>query len=169
MAETKTTTTRTRATRRTPAKKAPAKAVAVVQDAMVPEAAPTKVGPNGEMIRDTNAYTVDLLSPGSENEKRDFDKLLAKDPSELHVEAAEWIHGKTGYKPDVKTLQLVLALYHEFQRSPEHKARTIAKRQEAAAKKGAAVKAKQARAAKAAAALSAEQLQELLAAKTAQA
>lgn len=97
-----------------------------------------------------NDYTVDLLDEGSENEKRDYAKLLDKAPNETHAEFVAWFEKKAGYRVDEKTVQVVLAVYAEFQRSPEHRETTHAKRAAASAKKAAAQKAKMARLQKAA-------------------
>lgn len=103
--------------------------------------------------RDAEGYTVDLLDKGEDNDKRNYAKLLEKDPSELHQSFVDWTKAKSGYTPDAKTVQLVLALYQEFQRSPEHRQDTHAKREAAAQKKAAAQASKIARLQKAAAEL----------------
>lgn len=142
------------ATRRRPsAPKPPAAAsvAEVVSDALTTAAAPTKIGPNGEMIRQTHEYTVDLRDPGMETE-RDFDKLLAKEPSEVHHDFVAWFEKHSGYKCDVRTVQYLIATYvSDFQKDPAQKAKTIAKRDAAAAKRGLAA-AKKAEKEKAAAA-----------------
>lgn len=43
-----------------------------------------------------------------------------KSPSQTNVRCAEWITEKVGYEVDLKTVQLVSALYPKFQRSPEN-------------------------------------------------
>lgn len=100
--------------------------------------------------RSAEGYTVDLVEPGTDTE-RSFEKLLAKDPNGTHQEFADWFEDKTGERPDVKTVQWVLATYQEFQRSPEHKALTQAKRVAAAEKRAQHEAAKVERARKAAA------------------
>jgi hypothetical protein len=125
----------------------PAAPVAVEGDALTLAAAPTIIGPNGEMIRHTQDYTVDLRDPGKETE-RDFAKLLDKDPSEVHHDFVAWFEKHSGYKCDVRTVQFLIATYvSDFQKDPAQKAKTIAKRDAAAAKRAAAVAAKKAKSA----------------------
>ena len=88
-------------------------------------------------IRHTQEYTVDLFADGVEPE-RDYDKLLAKDPSEVNLDFVAWVKKYVGYDADPKTVQILISTYKEFQQSPEQKAKTIAKRQAAAAKRAAA-------------------------------
>lgn len=85
-------------------------------------------------VRETQAYTADLTDPGAET-SRNFEKLLAKDPGENILDFVAWFAKHTGKELDAKTAQCTVATYIEFQRSPEHKAKTQAKRVEAAKKK----------------------------------
>ena len=57
-----------------------------------------------------------------------------KAPSELHKNMAAWLEETTGYKVDLKTVQLVASLRMEFQAS-EANQKDLAARREAAAKK----------------------------------
>lgn len=100
-------------------------------------------------VRPVEGYTVDLTAEGEDTE-RSFEKLLAKDPNETHAEFVAWFEEQTGEKLDIKTVQYTLATYKEFQNSPEHKAKTQAKRQAAARKRAEAEAAKVERARKAA-------------------
>jgi sulfur relay (sulfurtransferase) DsrC/TusE family protein len=100
-------------------------------------------------VRPVEGYTVDLTDEGSETD-RSFEKLLAKDPNGTHQEFCDWFEEKTGVRLDVKTVQYVLATYQEFQRSPEHRAITQAKRTAALEKKATAELARKQRALKAA-------------------
>jgi len=117
----------------------PAKVVEVQGDALTSVAAPTLLGANGELIRHTQDYTVDLLDPGAEPD-RDYKKVLAKDPSQVHVDFVAWVQKYVGYDADVKTVQILISTYHEFQKTPEQKAKTIAKRLGAAQKRAEAAK-----------------------------
>jgi len=58
-----------------------------------------------------------------------FEKLVDKDPSDLHERFAEWLVDKTGYEDvDTKTVQLACSLRIEFQKSPENQAVLAEKR-----------------------------------------
>lgn len=128
-----------------PAAKAPAVVKEVQSDALAAKAAPTLLGADGEMVRRTHEYTVDLMAPGVEPE-RDFAKVMAKDPSEVHLDFVAWVAEHVGYKADPKTVQILISTYHEFQASPAQKAKTQAKRLAAAAKRGEAAARKEAKA-----------------------
>lgn len=104
--------------------------------------------------RDTTGYTVDLTDEGTEP-TRDFGKLLEKDPSGTIQEFVDWFEGQTGHRLDVKTAQITVAAYAHFQRSPEHREVTQAKRREAAERKAQRQQAQIARLEKAAAKLEA--------------
>jgi hypothetical protein len=137
--------------RRPAAKKAvEAAPAAVVTDAVTSVAAPNLVGADGSLTRHTMEYTVDLLDPGTEPE-RDYSKVLAKDPSEVHLDFVEWVKLYVGYEADARTVQILISTYAEFQRTPWKKAKTIQRRVEAAQKRATAEASKKARAAKAAA------------------
>jgi hypothetical protein len=118
-------------------------------DALTPQAAPTLLGANGEMIRHTMDYTVDLLDKGTEPE-RDYAKVLAKDPSETHHDYVAWVKQYVGVDIDPRTVQILISTYHEFQATPAQKAKTIQKRLVAAQKKAQAEATKKAKAAAAA-------------------
>lgn len=130
------TTTRTRKATTTKRRR-PAPAAQPVAEVEIPK------------VRPVEGYTVDLQADG-EDTSRTWEKLLAKDPNGTHQEFCDWFEENTGERPDVKTVQWVLATYQEFQRSPEHKAKTQAAREEAAKKRATAAAAKVKRAAEAA-------------------
>lgn len=65
---------------------------------------------------------------------KDYKALAAKDPSTLHENFAAWLEEQTGYKVDLKTVQLVASLRHDFQRSDANQ-KDLAKRRAEAAKK----------------------------------
>lgn len=92
-------------------------------------------------------------------ERLQYEHLLDKDPTDLHMRFADWISDKTGLdrdEIDEKTLQLAVSLRMDFQRSPENqehlalareaaekaKQERLAAREERAAKKTAAAEAK---------------------------
>jgi hypothetical protein len=54
---------------------------------------------------------------------RDLSVYKDKEPTSLHKHFAEWIENKTGIRPSDKDVQLVVALYADFQASPENKER----------------------------------------------
>lgn len=78
--------------------------------------------------------------------KSNFEARAAAQPTELHKAFAEWLYIQTGYKVDLKTLQLATTMRHDFQKSEENQ-------KALAARKAAAAKAKKASAAKKAAKL----------------
>lgn len=45
-----------------------------------------------------------------------------KAPNDLHKQYAAWIKAQTGFEADLKTVQVLLASYHDFQASPEKQA-----------------------------------------------
>lgn len=97
-----------------------------------------------QSVRETVAHTADLAAPGTDTE-RDFEKLLAKEPNQNHTDFVAWFEDKTGVKLDVKTVQYAISTYSEFQRSPEHRATTQARRIAAAEKRAKAQVAKRER------------------------
>lgn len=52
-------------------------------------------------------------------ERKDRVDLVDKEPSPMHERMAKYVAFRTGYDPDVKTVQLVRVLLTEFQASPE--------------------------------------------------
>lgn len=117
---TQTTTTRTRRPRKTDATKPEVtRETPVRAEVVIPSERPVE------------GYVVDLQAEGTETE-RTFAKLLAKDPNSTHVAFKAWFLDATGVELDIKTVQYTLATYHEFQRSPEHREATQAKRTAAA-------------------------------------
>jgi hypothetical protein len=129
-----------------PAAKVPAIVKDVQADALISKAAPSMLGADGSLVRHTQDYTVDLLDPGMEPE-RDFAKVLAKDPSETHLDFVAWVAEYVGYEADAKTVQILISTYHEFQKTPAQKAKTIAKRVAAAEKRAIAARTSRAKAA----------------------
>jgi hypothetical protein len=123
----------------------------VQSDALTLEAAPTTFTADGGLIRHTQEYTVDLLDEGIEPE-RDYSKVLAKSPSDVNLDFVAWVKEYVGVDIDPRTVQITISTYHEFQRTPAQKAKTIAKRLAAAQKRAEAEKNKAVRASKAAAA-----------------
>ena len=66
-----------------------------------------------------------------ENNSR-YEKLVDKDPTELHERFADWLVEKTGYEDvDLKSVQLACALRIDFQRSPENQEALAEKREKA--------------------------------------
>ncbi|WP_327698858.1 hypothetical protein [Streptomyces sp. NBC_00459] len=74
------------------------------------------------------------------NNKKSFEERAAAAPTELHKRFAEWIEIETGFKPDMKSVQLACALRMDFQRSDENQS-SLADRKAAAAAKAVARKA----------------------------
>ena len=68
------------------------------------------------------------------SKKKTFAERAATEPTELHKRFAEWIEKETGVKPDLKTVQLAVALRMDFQRSDNNQA-SLTDRKAAAAKK----------------------------------
>jgi len=128
-----------RPARRPAAPKVPAVVKDVQPDALISKAAPSMLSADGSLVRHTQDYTVDLLDPGMEPE-RDFAKVLAKDPSETHLDFVAWVAEYVGYEADAKTVQILISTYHEFQKTPAQKAKTIAKRVAAAEKRAIAAR-----------------------------
>jgi hypothetical protein len=88
-------------------------------------------------------YQVDLESEGAEP-TRDFEKVLAKEPSETHIAFQKWVKKHVGVDIDLRTVQILISTYHEFQQSPERKAHMKEVRRNAAIKKAAQLARKQA-------------------------
>lgn len=59
----------------------------------------------------------------SESTGRDLAAYADKKPTDHSVAFAAWITDNTGVKVDVKSVSLAVALVHEYQKSPENKAR----------------------------------------------
>ncbi len=93
-------------------------------------AEPTTVEVQVPTERPVEGYTVDLQAEG-EDTNRSFDKLLAKDPNSNHLDFVAWFAAQSGVELDPRQVQLTLATYHEYQRSPEHKAKTQERREAA--------------------------------------
>lgn len=69
---------------------------------------------------------------------RDYSQYATKAPTGLHVGLVEFIEAKTGIKVSAKDVQLAVALYADYQASPENKARAEAEKAEREAAKAAA-------------------------------
>lgn len=74
------------------------------------------------------------MTENTASKKLSFEDRAKAAPTELHKAFAHWIEMETGYKPDLKTLQLVTTLRNEFQKSPENQASLAARKSEAAKK-----------------------------------
>jgi len=61
-----------------------------------------------------------------------FAERAATEPTALHKAFAAWIEAQTGYKPDLKTVQIACALRMDFQRSEENQDSLKARKEEAA-------------------------------------
>lgn len=59
----------------------------------------------------------------TEPKPRDLSVYATKEPTSLHKHYAQWIEEKTGIRPSDKDVQLAVALYADFQASPENKER----------------------------------------------
>ena len=70
---------------------------------------------------------------------KNYEAIAAKAPTQLHEDFAQWLYVQTGVRVDLKTVQLVTVLRHDFQASPENqKALADRKAKAAAAKKASA-------------------------------
>lgn len=69
----------------------------------------------------------------TESKARDLSVYATKEPTSLHKHYAAWIEEKTGIRPTDKDVQLAVALYADFQASPENKARAEQEKLEKAA------------------------------------
>lgn len=66
--------------------------------------------------------------------KKTFAERAAAEPTELHKAFAKWIEEKTGYTPDLKTVQLVTTMRMDFQKSEENQTALKDRKAEAAKK-----------------------------------
>jgi len=73
--------------------------------------------------------------------KKTFAERAAAEPTELHKAFAKWIEEKTGYTPDLKTVQLAVTMRMDFQSSEENQ-KALAERKAEAAKKAEEAKAR---------------------------
>src|SRR5690242_7389172 len=73
--------------------------------------------------------------------KKTFAERAAAEPTELHKAFAKWIEEKTGFTPDLKTVQLAVTMRMEFQSSEENQ-KALAERKAEAAKKAEEAKAR---------------------------
>ena len=70
---------------------------------------------------------------------KNYEAIAAKAPTQLHEDFAQWLYVQTGVRVDLKRVQLVTVLRHDFQASPENqKALADRKAKAAAAKKASA-------------------------------
>lgn len=60
-------------------------------------------------------------------EVKSYKAYADKEPTQHHADFAKWIEAQTGVTPDVKTIQLALALVHPYQKSPENRAARAAR------------------------------------------
>lgn len=70
----------------------------------------------------------------SKEQGGDLSRFLTKEPSDLHRNMAAWIKAETGYEPDLKTVQIVCALRHTYQKSDANQ-KHLADRKTASASK----------------------------------
>lgn len=78
------------------------------------------------------------MTENNASKKKSFEERAASKPTALHEAFAKWIEIETGYKPDLKTVQLAVSLRMDFQASPENQASLAARKAEAASKAEAA-------------------------------
>jgi hypothetical protein len=76
---------------------------------------------------------------------RDYSQYKTKDPSGLHVHMSKWIKDKIGHEVSPKDVQLIVALYADFQSSPERKEAKALEEAQAAKAKAEALAAKAAK------------------------
>lgn len=81
------------------------------------------------------------MTENTASKKKTFEERAASKPTELHEAFAKWIEMETGYKPDLKTVQLAVSLRMDFQKSAENQA-SLAERKAEAKKKAEEAKAK---------------------------
>jgi hypothetical protein len=55
--------------------------------------------------------------------------MIEKEPTQLHQDFADWLEAETGYKPDIKSVQLATVLRMDFQRSDRNQQSLEARRQ----------------------------------------
>lgn len=67
----------------------------------------------------------------SENTVLENKATADRDPSPLHESMAAWLEETTGYKPDLKTVQLVASLRIKYQRSEQNQEDLAARRKAA--------------------------------------
>jgi ATPase subunit of ABC transporter with duplicated ATPase domains len=58
---------------------------------------------------------------------------LDKDPSQTHQNFVDYVSEEVGYDADIKTVQLVIALYQKFQKSPAQQEYNAQRKEESAA------------------------------------
>lgn len=76
---------------------------------------------------------------------KDYKAVAAKEPSDLHRNFAAWLQEQTGVEVDLKTVQLVASLRHDFQRSDANQKDLQARRNQATTKAAKAEAAKKAK------------------------
>jgi hypothetical protein len=55
--------------------------------------------------------------------------MIEKEPTQLHQDFADWLEAETGYKPDIKSVQLATVLRMDFQRSDRNQQSLESRRQ----------------------------------------
>jgi hypothetical protein len=58
-------------------------------------------------------------APEPEEDEYELGHYMDKEPSQVHENFAEYVSEMVGYEADIKTIQLVIALYQKFQKTPE--------------------------------------------------
>ncbi|PNG96568.1 hypothetical protein [Streptomyces malaysiensis] len=76
---------------------------------------------------------------------KNYEAIAAKAPTALHEAFAQWIYEQTGFRPDLKSVQLAVALRMDYQASPENQADLAERKRKAAAAKKASAAAKKAK------------------------
>lgn len=85
------------------------------------------------------------MAANSPKTPKNYEAIAAKAPTQLHEDFAQWLYIQTGVKVDLKTVQLVTTLRHDFQASPENQANLAERKAKAAAAKKASAARKQAK------------------------
>ena len=76
------------------------------------------------------------------NTAKSYEERATSAPTELHKRFAEWLEIETGVKVDLKTVQLVCSMRHDYQKSEANQAHLAERKQKAAADKKARAAAK---------------------------
>jgi len=76
---------------------------------------------------------------------KNYEAIAAKAPTQLHEDFAQWLYVQTGVRVDLKTVQLVTVLRHDFQASPENQQALAERKAKAAAAKKASAERKKAK------------------------
>jgi len=76
------------------------------------------------------------------NTAKSYEERATSAPTELHKRFAEWLEIETGVKVDLKTVQLVCSMRHDYQKSEANQSHLQERKQKAAADKKARAAAK---------------------------